>query len=140
MPLPSFDAPRFAMWLRKWKAAERLEWGTISKRSGLHSGTLQQLARGIPQKGARERGQTTMDPRITTIARLAHGLDLDFAYVASKGGLHAGAGDRWESFSNAERTLLQHVLREGIPPLGAESLSMQLLDQLDSTLTKEINP
>lgn len=108
--LTTFDAPRFAKWLRKWKDAERLEWKEIAERSGLHLSTVLQLARGHPQRYRAVKGQREVNPGIVTIARLAHGLDLEFGYVASKGGIFGGGADRWEHFSEAERTLIEHAL------------------------------
>lgn len=140
MALPTFDGPAFAKWLRRWRDHEKLAWGEIASRSGIHTSTLNGLARGIPQKSARERGQTEMNPGITTLARLAHGLDLDLAYVIGKGGLAAGASDRWDAFSDIERTLLATALRSPSPSITGswDTVREQLLHQLETTMTEEV--
>lgn len=142
---PTFDAERFAKWLRRWKEAEGLEWGEIAQRSGLGVGTIQLLARGRPSKKAIERGQTELNPGIATIARLAHGLGLEFGYVASKGGILGGGADRWEHFSKAERTLVHHALRAPTLDFGPggdggwEDQRQRLVHQLDQTLDLEVS-
>jgi transcriptional regulator with XRE-family HTH domain len=138
--LPTFDGPAFASWLRRWRDAERLDWATIAERSGLSTSIIQQLARGIPQKNARERGQVDIDPRITTIARLAHGLDLEFGYVASKAGLAPHDGGRWSAFTADERLELARVLRDELDlhaAVGSDPPAPELrrlLDELEDTL------
>lgn len=131
-PPPTFDAERFAKWLRRWKAAENLEWAEIAERSGLHVSTLHQLARGTPQRHRAVRGQREVNPGIVTIARLAHGLGLEFGYVASKGGLFGGGADRWEHFSRLERALVDSALRNPLfnAPGGWDVERRRLLDQL----------
>lgn len=141
---PTFDGPAFARWLKRWKEAEGLSWSDVAERSGIAIGTIQLLARGTPSKQARDRGQTGLNPGIATIARLAHGLGLDFGFVASKAGLLGGGADRWENFNRAERALLARLLRFGIPLAQPtdRSLSDHLLQELaalDSpTLTEEV--
>lgn len=132
--LPAFDGPRFAAWLTRWRDHERLRWVDIADRSGISYSIVQQLARGAPQASARARGQVDIDPRITTVARLAHGLDLEFGYVASRGLVNAGSGSsRWGNFSKPEREALLLALRrqEG----GA--IALKLLHELRETITEE---
>lgn len=125
--LPTFDGPRFSRWLRRWKEAEGLDWTQIAQRSGIHISTLHQLARGAPQGNARRLGQTTIDPRITSVARLARGLGLEFAYVASKAGLTSPReGDRWAAFNAAERRALAAALTPNTDP-AVEQLLGELL-------------
>lgn len=115
--LPRFDAPGFAAWLRRYRDAEHLEWKQIAVRSGIHYSTLMNVARGANQRiGART------DPSATTLARLAHGLGLDFNYVAFKAGLLPG-GDvsRFAAFSTREReTLLAGLMYTSDERLRAE--------------------
>lgn len=139
-PPPSFNAPAFASWFRRWKEAEGLEWPEIARRTGLARGTLQLLARGVPPKAALERGQTDLNPGITTLARLAQGLGLDLAYVLGKGGIHPGDADRWDAFSNAERALLRRALLAYGLDRDAVAERNPLLQQLERTLTEEEVP
>jgi transcriptional regulator with XRE-family HTH domain len=136
---PTFNGPAFAKWLRRWKESENLGWGDIAERSGLHESTLNLLARGKPQKAAQNRGQTEINPGITTIARLAYGLGLEFGYVASKAGIQGGGGDRWEHFGTAERDLLTKALLGLTADDPAEQATRdRLLHQLDPHLTQEV--
>lgn len=136
---PTFNGPAFAKWLRRWKESENLGWNDIAQRSGLHESTLNLLARGVPQKSAQSRGQTEINPGITTIARLAHGLGLEFGYVASKAGIQGGGADRWEHFGSAERALLTKALLGYAADDGAEQAARdRLLHQLDPHLTEEV--
>lgn len=107
---PKFDGVAFAAWLRRWKDAHDLEWSEIAKACGLHDSTLKQLANGKPQKGARDRGQTEINPAINTLARLANGLGLPFAFVASKGGIYGGGVGRWDHFTEVERAVIESAL------------------------------
>jgi transcriptional regulator with XRE-family HTH domain len=107
---PTFDGPRFARWLRRWKEAESLEWGQIAERSGLNASTVLNLANGAPQAGARRRGQTVIDPRVSTLARLAQGLGLELAYVLERAGLDPEHGGRWSNFTAEERFALARAI------------------------------
>lgn len=138
---PTFDGPAFARWLRRWKEAEGLGWRDIAERSGIAIGTIQLLARGKPPKIALARGQTEISPGINTLARLADGLGLDLSYVLSKGGIAPGGHDRWDGFSNSERTLLHSALRSPTFDVGVggwEQDRNELVQQLETTLTEEV--
>jgi transcriptional regulator with XRE-family HTH domain len=111
-PTPSWSSTAFASWLRRWKDAERLEWGEIAERSGLHVSTVMGLARGTTKSVVKR------DPPIGTLARLAHGLGLDLAYILAKGGLIVGAEDRWDHFNRSERTLIHHALTSPLLDVG----------------------
>lgn len=137
MAPPTFDGRAFANWLKRWKQGERLEWAALARDSGVAVGTLQLLARGIPVKSALERGQTEMNPGITTVARVAYGLGLDFSYVASKGGLNPG-GDRWMNFTKDERKLLAGLLRDSPQSMNGSALVRErMLADIEKTLIQE---
>jgi transcriptional regulator with XRE-family HTH domain len=139
-PQPTFDSQKFGAWLRRWRQAEGLEWSEIAERSGLNRGTLQTLARGTPNKAARERGQIDLNPGVVTLARLADGLGLELGYVLSKGGLTVGSDDRWDHFSKAERALIrQHLSTTLVDTDDDEQQHREnLVHQLDSTLDQEV--
>lgn len=101
---PAFDGPKFAKWLRRWMSAEDLQSPDLAQRSGLSVGMIHDLRRGAPAPWqVRNAGRTspkTYD--INSIAKVAHGLGLEFSYVAAKGGL-GGESDRWAMFTALER-------------------------------------
>src|SRR4051794_26294925 len=103
--LPTFDGPRFAVWLRRWCEAEGLTFTEVARRSGLSRGMVTQLARGTQRAGLHGRNGARIDPAASTLAKLAHGLGMDFVYVASKAGLDRDHS-RWASFSRHEREIL----------------------------------
>jgi transcriptional regulator with XRE-family HTH domain len=136
-PLPTYDAERFGSWLKRWRASEGLDWGDISERSGLHTSTLHQLARGTVQAKRGSTGGNAIDPKITTLARLAHGLGLDFSYVVSKSGLISD-GDRWGNFSAKERRELYRALRLAQRVLGEDSAELhRMLGELEPSTTPQ---
>lgn len=104
-PPPVFDGPGFARWLRKWMEAEGIQNTDLAERAGISVGVVQVLRRGTPQSYVSRKGQSALHPGIETIAAVAHGLGLQFSYVASKAGF-GDEGDRWVNFSEAERTAL----------------------------------
>lgn len=108
-PAPVFDGPRFGQWLRRWMQAENITMPQLARRSGVSVGMLQQVRAGLPTSSARARGQTTINPGINTLAGIAHGLGLQFSYVAAKAGL-SDAGDRWQNFSPDERLAIAVAL------------------------------
>lgn len=108
-PPPMFDAERFGARLRRQMAADGVTILALSEAAGLSYGTVQQLGKGVPTNSERTRkGQTGLSPSITSIARLAHGLGLDFCWVASWGGIEPGS--RWQNFTQAERRKLAALL------------------------------
>lgn len=138
--LVRWDGPRFGRWLRRWKDSEKLEWPTIAERSGLHVGTLQALARGT--QGARgnkpHNPDRSIDPSISTVARLAEGLGLELAYVVRQAGIDPH-NDRWSNFNQHEQHALVDALRaqlkiENAIHLKTDPLLLQLLEQLEAAL------
>lgn len=106
---PMFDAERFGARLKRQMAADGVTILALSQAAGLSYGTVQQLGKGVPTNSERTRkGQTGLSPSLTSIARIAHGLSLDFAYVASWGGIESG--DRWDNFTQADRRKLAALL------------------------------
>lgn len=124
--LPRFDGPRFASWLRRYRDAERLEWTTIAQRSGIHYSTLMSLVRGQVQGS-----QHSTDPSATTLARLAHGLGLDFTYIAAKAGLLGdGEAPRHSAYNDRER----EALLTGLSGLPGTTLIVRLRNELRGSL------
>jgi transcriptional regulator with XRE-family HTH domain len=108
-----WDGPRFGNWLRKWRDSEGLGWREISERTGLHESTLQGLARGTQgPRGGRNAAaiDKSLDPPISTVARVAQGLGLELTYVIRQAGIDPH-NDRWTNFNTLERSTLHEVLR-----------------------------
>lgn len=128
-PPPKFDGPGFAKWLRKWMDAEGIAVDELAERAGLSSSMIHMLRRGMPSNNVRRKsGQDALHPAIESIAAIAHGLGLEFAYVASRAGIGDHAG-RWANFTKAERIALSIAL-------GGKTDE----DDLDSLLDKAVQP
>lgn len=127
-PAPVFDGPRFARWLRAWMSAEGMMVADLVRSSGLSFGVIHALRRGTPTNSTARSGQKALQPSINTIAAVAHGLGLEFSYVAAKCGV-GDAGDRWRNFTDAERLAL-------FIALDGETDA----DDLDSLLRRAIAP
>lgn len=120
---PRYDGPAFASWLRRAMEMEGLTVADLAARSGIHPTMLNTLRRGIPTQQALDKGQTALHPSIESIAAVAHGMDLEFAYVASKAGF-GGAGERFTASEarglaellGVEASDLEDVLREFAQP------------------------
>jgi transcriptional regulator with XRE-family HTH domain len=124
---PRFDGPRFAAWLRKVMRHERLTARELGQRAGVHATTIDALLRGIPPRASMERGQKALSPAINTIYAIAHGLGLQFSYVASRAGLGDDA-DRWSNFSAAERLAVMVALG-----VGPEGQALDANEELDDS-------
>lgn len=120
-PFKPFDGPKFAKWLRRWMSAEDLQSPDLAQRSGLSVGMIHDLRRGAPAPWqVRNAGRTspkTFD--INSIAKVAHGLGLEFSYVAAKGGL-GGESSRWAMFTALERDAI--ASRLGVDDADADAL------------------
>lgn len=106
---PAFDGPGFAKWLRRYMESEGLGVAEVARRAGLHPGMLHLLRRGTPSSTAAAKGQKALHPAIETIAAVAHALELQFSYVASKAGFDS-EGDRMANFSFGELSALAELL------------------------------
>jgi transcriptional regulator with XRE-family HTH domain len=136
--VPHFDPIRFAARLRRWRDAEDFEWADLAKASGLSESSIQGLVRGTSATGkAQATRQSMYDPRISTLARLSHGLGLDLSYMLSWGGLDTG-GERWRNFSPNERLQLQAILRMFVAAsdMPAPPAVTRMLNQLEKSLTE----
>lgn len=128
-PPPTFNGPGFASWLRRWMAAEGIAVVELAKRAGVSVGAIHVLRRGVPADNVRVRkGQDALHPAIESIAAVAHGLGLQFSYVASKAGFGDTAG-RWANFTETERIALAIAL-------GGESDD----DDLEALLEEAVQP
>lgn len=128
-PPPTYDGLGFASWLRRWMAAEGVRVVDLAERAGLSVGMIHVLRRGVPADYVRRhRGQQVLHPAIESIAAIAHGLGLQFSYVASKAGF-GDEGGRWANFTEAERIALTIAL-------GGESDD----DDLDALLEEAVQP
>jgi hypothetical protein len=114
-PPPKFDGQRFSVWLPKGLRSQDMTIRNLADRSGLDRTTIDLLlARGrsgpdgVGRFAGRHRPRAP-SPAFNTIAAIAHGMELEFGYVASKAGVDPG-GDRWMNFSAAERRVLRICL------------------------------
>lgn len=108
-PAPKFDGPGFARWLRRYMEAEGLSVAALSSRAGIHPSLITTLRRGTPNRHVAGKGQKALHPSIESIAGIAHGLNLEFAYVAGKAGF-GDDGDRWRNFTSGELNVLSELL------------------------------
>lgn len=99
--VPKFNGTAFARWLRRYQESEGFMWKDVAHRGGLGRGTMTSLVNNS--------SGSDYDPAIGIIARVAHGLQLDFGYVLSKAGLPVGKA-RMDTFSPREREVMVEAL------------------------------
>lgn len=92
-------------------AAEEIKPPDLAESSGLSVGVMHDLRRGTPAPWAVRNGrQSAKSIDVNTLAKLAHGLGLEFSYVAARAGLLGEHPDRWAAFTELERDAIAREL------------------------------
>lgn len=138
---PTWDGPRFARWLRRWKDAEELEWEELAAKSGLSTSSWQQAARGTVLGRGSDTSPRSTDPSINTVVRMAHGLGLELTYVVRQAGVDVHH-DRWSPFNRIEREQLHQMLvaqckLEHVMGVQTHPTMLRLMHELEATLATE---
>lgn len=104
----SFDARRFAAWLRRYMESEGLRPMHVIGAGGLSAAHFYSFYNGITGRARQEGRDAPYDPTFSAIAKLATALQLPAPYLLEKAGVAQGA--RMVRFSAAEQTLLYQAI------------------------------
>jgi hypothetical protein len=103
---PVFDGPSFARVLKNHMDSKGIEVHELAKAAGTGRGFIQTLRRGRPTDQQMAAGQTVLNPRVNSLAAVAHGLDQRLSFVLS----WANFTDTGDRFTRPERELLAGLL------------------------------
>lgn len=133
-----FDVELFGRWLNRYREAEGLQIPQIARPAGLSDSTVQALVLGRSPSG-RHGSSRGYDPSITTLVRLARGLDLDLGYVLARAGVET-TGARTTVFSTREQALIYRSMGTAMTTHSTVffPLELETLNQLQTEFAKTL--